>query len=503
MNGKLLGLAALALFVLVTVATPRPAVAAWPGTIVTEVHHNAVLDGQIRVCDSSANMSSGLVSHGVEKWNLAIGANVLAEDCSGTRGVTVIDVATGFCGYDGAGKPKPACADFPDLQDRVDKAQYWTPVPNDPLQPYTLAQKQTIAVHELGHNLGFDHFQGDSIMDDRELPFGPYRYTQPQVIDITHYHEAYTPPYPGALSATAPAPGQVRLNWTDVSWNEESFSIYRDGAWIGTAPRNTGTILLTSQPPGVRSYKMGGNTRADCFGTGGFCLASPEVSVTVTGSIDLRGSNYQILDGGSLTPVEESAAPRYRITITNSGTLAAGGSYAAIKFAGNIAPDGDGICWVPSVPANGGTNYCDTVAVTTDFAGGAISVTADNNGNLVGETDEGNNTWASGATLAVIPRAPTSVQVVPPYAIYQYVDQSSIETNFTVRVEWKSTCSGSTGWSTSSPGRSVTEPLSEGQGLNNQEFWGFPTGKCYRLRVRVNAPYNNAGYVTSSTWFCC
>lgn len=481
-----------------------------PGNIKFEVNHNAVLDGQIRVCDAAANMPDTLDEYGVLQWNEAIGATILTADCSltgGYRGVTVTstDTGTGVCGYTDAPLntiPAPACGDFPQTQERATVGQFWTPL----ALGYTSLQQQTIIVHELGHNLGFDHYNSsDSIMNSNVPPnyLSPYRFIEPLAIDITNYHTAYTPPAP-AVSASPPAPGQVQLTWTDNSWNEETFAIYRDGTWVATAPRNTTSLLLTGQPPGQRLYKMGGTTKADCFGFGGFCAAGNEVSVTVAGSIDLVGSAYQLLNG-SLTPTEEAAAQRYRITVRNDGTLATGGSYAAIKFNGLLAPDGNGICWIPSVSSGGGTNFCDTVAVTTDFAGGPITVTADSNGNLVAETNETNNVWSSGATLAVVPLAPSpsAVQVVPPYAVYQYPNSSSIETGYSIKVEWKSTCSGSTGWSSTSPGRSRTESQVAGQGSNIQVVWGFPTGKCYRLRVRVNGQFSNAAWITGPTWLCC
>ncbi len=281
----------LSLAVLALAALATPSRAAQPGNIDDEVNHNAVLDGQVRVCDLSTHMSAGLDAHAVLQWNEAIGAAILTVDCSttgGYRGVTITDVQAGDCGYDTSNppKPKPACASFPPDQNRVDLGQWWTPVPTT--DEYTPAQKQTIAVHELGHNLGFKHYLGDSIMDDRGSPFGPYRYTEPQPIDITNYHTAYIPPAP-TVSGSAGAPGQVQLSWTDNSWNEESFAIYRDNVWVAVAARNTSSLLLTSQPPGSHLYKMGGFTRADCFGTGGFCAAGNEVPVTVAGTVRLRG----------------------------------------------------------------------------------------------------------------------------------------------------------------------------------------------------------------------
>jgi len=310
------------------------------------------------------------------------------------------------------------------------------------------------------------------------------------------------PTGPGDWRPVSATYNSISLAWTDYSFNERDQIITRvsDGA-----TQVVGRDVETFTWPGLNPSTNYCFTIAQRNAYGGTAVASGTACFnTLASAVDLQGSAYQILNG-SLTPTEEGTAQQYRITVTNSGTAPATGSYAAIKFATSLAPDGNGLCWIPSVPANGGTNYCDTVAITTDFAGGAITVTADNNGDLVKESNENNNVWSAGATLAVKPKAPSasSVQVVPPYAVYQYTNSSSFETNYSVKVEWKTTCSGSTGWSTTSPGRSVTEPAVSGQGSNIQVLWGFPTGKCYRLSVRVNGPLNNSAWVIGPTWLCC
>ncbi|MBI2723951.1 MAG: hypothetical protein HYX50_02710 [Chloroflexi bacterium] len=283
--------------------------------------------------------------------------------------------------------------------------------------------------------------------------------------------------------------------------NEDLFAIFRDGVLVSSASKNAQAWSSTSEPSGSHQYSVVSHTNAYCLVYGGFCGTAGPISVNVQPpAANLKGSAYSILNG-SLSPTEGAAAQRYRLTVQNVGTLAAGGSYAAIKFSGNLAPDGNGLCYIASVPA-GGSASCDTVAITTSFAGGPITVVADVQGN-VSETNEGDNTWSSGATLAVKPQTPTNVRVAPPYAAYGYTDQSAIETGFVVKVEWKSTCSGSTGWSTLSPGRSTTESALSGTGTDRVVIWGFPAGKCYRLRVQANAQFATSADVISQTYLCC
>jgi hypothetical protein len=130
------------------------------------------------------------------------------------------------------------------------------------------------------------------------------------------------------------------------------------------------------------------------------------------------GFAYEIVGSGSLSPVEGAGWQQYKITIKNNGSQPAGGSYNAIKFAGNLAPDGNGICWIPSVP-----NFCTTVAITTAFAGGRITVTADSSGNLINQgTMENNNVSGTLATFAVKPKQVIEEFVYPPFAAYGYKD---------------------------------------------------------------------------------
>ena len=156
----------------------QPTQAAQPGNIELEVNHHAVLDGQVRVCDTSANLPDDIDDYGVQQWNEAIGATILTADCSttgGYRGVTVKDVVNGFCGYsDGPAntQPKPACALFPPAQDRPNPPleQYWTPL----AAGYAPGFQQTIIVHELGHNLGLQH-GGLAVLDGEPVERAEHR----------------------------------------------------------------------------------------------------------------------------------------------------------------------------------------------------------------------------------------------------------------------------------------------------------------------------------------
>lgn len=487
---KALSIAATLGLAFLAVVSSRSASANWPGNLALQANYNDVLDGQVRMCNQSVNLPAADSTWSINQWNTAIGATIMADSCSSPV-ITITDVRDGDCGLAADGTSNAACAQYPYTDDRVSLYQHIT----DAVAGYTVAQRETVATHETGHNLGFDHTTGVSIM----IPT-PYAYTQPQALDISNYHTGYTVLPPSVGTPTSPGANQVQLTWNQsLIWNEATFPVYRkNGAggydWIASAGENTSGILLSGQPAGAQMYEVGGFTKADCFGFGGFCAASAPVSVTVLSpSVDLQPVSYS----GSTSP-GENASQTFSLTVKNNGTIASAGSYQAIKFNGSFAPNGQGACFIASVPPNGGTASCTTGSITMNFGGGPITVTADNSNNI-GETNESNNVLSSG-TLGVKPSAPTAVFVSPPFAAYGYTDHSAIENGFGVTMQRRAGGCGSTGWS-SVPGFSpyLNGSLSGSNQAVTIAPWSPVThGYCYRVTVTALGPYANSSAVTGA-----
>lgn len=421
---------------------------------------------------------------------------MLSQACS-SPGITVIDDAATACGINPAnGQYAPACAWNPMTDARTSLTITITSIVVAPVA-YTPAQLETVITHEMGHTLGFGHNQSASIMSDVD----PYPYQSPTALDISNYHTAYTVLPPTLSTPTSPAANQVQLSWNQsLIWNEATFPVYRKNGsggydWIASAGQNASGILLTGQPVGAQMYEVGGWTKADCLGFGGFCAASAPVSVTVLSpTVDLQPVSYS----GSTSP-SENASQTFNLTVKNNGTVTSAGSYQAIKFNGSFAPNGQGACFIASVPPNGGTANCTTGSITMNFGGGPITVTADYYNN-VSETNEGNNVLSSG-TLGVVPAAPSAVFIVPPYAAYQYTDHSSIENGFGIKLSRRLGACGSTSWSI------FSQPLNAALSGNNQAVTIAPWspvlhGYCYRVSVTALGPYANSATVTGpDVWY--
>ena len=196
-----------------------------------------------------------------------IGAGILAVECGGIRGVTVWDRASGDCGYDEQGRPKPACADTPLVQGRSLLGLYVTPL----VPTYYDDDQQTLIVHELGHNLGFDHWPDcDSIMNAGSCIYD-FLVPEPQPVDMNNYGTAYYVDPPTGLTGSSTSPNTVVLSWNaDNIHNEALFYIEKapggteNWAWIDTAGQNHTGKTLTSQEAGSWRYKVGGWTGAWC-----------------------------------------------------------------------------------------------------------------------------------------------------------------------------------------------------------------------------------------------
>lgn len=487
---------------LVALSSTQPAAALQPGNIAYEVNYDAVLSGQVRVCDASANMDDAMDDWGVLQWNEAIGQNILSVSCS-SPGVTILDTnsGSGACGYSDQPpfNPVPACADYPvSTSAGANLKQFWTPIPNTRVPPYTVNEKRTVVTQELGHNLGFAHQTNDPPTTSVMSAVNPYLFIEPTGVDIANYHTAYTVNPPSNITRSSPAAGQVQLGWDPSQvWNEKFFTIFRrngagDYNFIGTAPVNSNGILLTGQPAGTQWYQVGGFTLADCFGFGGFCAASAPFSVNVqapTGTPDLI-----VVDVPANYTSDEGLTTPFVISVKNQGTAAAGPFSVRVEFGGSVRPYPQGVCAFNSGLAAGVTQVCTTNAVTWNFGGGTALVRVDYAGQ-VAESNESNNT-KTGGLIAIRPKAPTAVFMAPPYAAYGYTDQSNFESGFGVTAQRRAgSCSLLSPFSISP---NLNAPLSgTGTAVVIAPWSPVLHGYCYTVSITAIGPYANASPVTS------
>jgi len=483
--------------------------AARKGNIIDEVNYNGVLDGQIRVCNQSTGLPNDALAWGVLQWNEAVGKSIVVVDCGGTRGVTVLDEPLGgLCGN------APACADNPKVQQRTQLGLYVTPLGAG----YLLDDQQAFTVHELGHNLGFDHwpYSGTcvSIMHFHDCIYTSLA-PEPQQTDINNYATAYTVDPPSGLSGTSPAVGQVNLSWNASQiFNEASFAIYSapqgTSNWVivGSAGQDQGSKTLTGQAGGPYQFAVGGWTGAYCGAYGGYCAAGPAIPLTVQGLPDLKIKSFTPPSCSTCTAYgDEGGTQAFTVTVQNVGNVKAGPSTVVLKFDDKVAPNTyGGLCNVGEIAA-GGTATCTTYAVNLTIPGGHIDAIADYN-NTVVESDEStaSNVLTYG-TLGVKPKKPTNVRAVPPYAAYAWTDQSVIETQFKLELERRSSCTSGT-WNPV-PGKDTeghtfpyNHPALSGSGTDHIMLYSYAHGYCYRLRVTPKSQFGGDGTrVTSSTWW--
>lgn len=246
---------------------------------------------------------------------------------------------------------------------------------------YTSEQQKTIAVHEMGHNLGFDHWTSpcDSIMG--EPPCDPYVFTSPQTRDVNNYATAYFVDPPSGLSGNSTSPGVVSLSWDPSQiHNEGSFAIW-------SAPQGTSNWSVAStagqdasgktfgHPSGSYQFAVGGWTGAACIPSGGYCGTGPSVPITVMGppaAPSSISSEFEWLSGygvwaNKLSWPSVSGADHYHICTDENRT----GSYSTCYDASGTyyywaIPTDDDHDHYYKVKACTSSNECS--GLTTDWA---------------------------------------------------------------------------------------------------------------------------------------
>ncbi len=276
------------------------------GNIIGEVNYNSVLYSRLSVCDQSTKLSSDAVNWAIQRWNNAIGQTILTADCSGTPNLTIYDTV-----------PQPqqgamcqagalACTQNPWYQYPQSLTMYVV------VQEDTLPEQDVVAVHEVGHALGFAHWFvacGQSIMETCEDPLccnvfefiTPTATPQPQLQDITNYSTAYSVDPPVSVSATSPAPGQLNVSWDPSQiFNEGEFAIWiapqNTSNWslAGTAAQDASSKTLTGLTPGPFQVAVGGWTGAYGAAYGGYGGKSASVNVNIMAPPLPRPANFKI-----------------------------------------------------------------------------------------------------------------------------------------------------------------------------------------------------------------
>jgi len=469
--------------------------AARKGNIIDEVNYNSVLDGQISVCNQSVGLSDDVLAWGVQQWNEAIGKNIFVVDCTGTWEVTVWDVPNypdqGWRCPAGA----PACGDNPKVQDRTQLGLYVTPVGAG----YSLDDQEALAVHELGHNLGFDHWPySGSCVSIMHSHFCIYDFPtpEPQPVDEQNYYTAYHVDAVSGFAGSSPSPGVVNFTWNPSAiHNEREFTIWRNPSswqWVGGTGKDGSYLSASGQPEGLQTYCLYPNT-----------LALPEYwgnsacdDVTVQG--ESGGADLVVTAAPGSTTKNEGGTATFSVTVKNQGTAAAGPFAINVKFNGAYRPYPQGVYAFNNGLAAGAQQTVTTLAVSMNFAGGPMVAVADYLGQ-VSETSESNNEKAGG-TLGVRPETPDKsegdVVIYPPWNLYAWIDRSNIETGFTVRVQRASSSCSS--WSTR---KTKSYGASPGTGQQVYDSYTMSHGYCWRFKVRVNGQYANSSYVTSDPYW--
>lgn len=185
----------------------------------------------------------------------------------------------GACGYTG-GVPNAACADWPAQESPVFLRLKVTPT----VSGFTFDWQQHVGVHELGHNLGFDHWTSCAAI----MGQGCYSLIEPTSVDAENYEKAYSVEAVTDLAGHSPSPGDVSLSWSPVNsageelCNEKEFQVWRQksgGGWdyAATAGQNSTGVEFGNQPSGTQTYAVFSMTLALPNSFGGYATQSVDV----------------------------------------------------------------------------------------------------------------------------------------------------------------------------------------------------------------------------------
>jgi hypothetical protein len=257
------------------------------GNIEYCVNYNAVGYGEISVCNQAENVEPAAVLYAMNAWNSMIGKSLFTSGCPPYSGIVIVDREEGFCGYMPDGSPYWACTLYPGQEGPVFLPIYVTPI----VGVQTLTLQKSVIGHEMGHDLGFAHWDTDpavSIMHPFALAF-----TDPQPVDADNYEKAYWVEAVTNLSGSAPSPGAVSLTWNPVNsageelCNEKEFSVWRwnpSTAWydiyVATGGQDSTGVSFGGQPYCVQWYAVWSMTEARSSSFGGY----GEIPVAVRGS---------------------------------------------------------------------------------------------------------------------------------------------------------------------------------------------------------------------------
>lgn len=241
------------------------------GNIAYSVNYNAVAYGEITVCNQAENIDPEAVLHAIDAWNNMIGKSLFTTGCPPYTGIVIVDVEEGGCG-EGV-----ACTSYPTQESPVFLQIGVTPT----LKGYPLDSQKHVAVHEIGHNLGFAHWPAcDAVMDGTTCG---YKFLQPTSVDADNYEKAYWVEAVTNLTGSSPSPGAVSLTWSPVNsageelCNEKDFAVFRwnrSTGWydiyVASGPKDSSGVGFAGQPQGGQCYAVWSMTDARAFSFAGY-----------------------------------------------------------------------------------------------------------------------------------------------------------------------------------------------------------------------------------------